>query len=176
MPQMAKQKGEKMKRIAEGLDAKKFICSAFILMLLLFFSGKTEASRCLQNSYEDNIGKSKIVMGNCPDIPLVSLSVGKDKRKEFHEKVKNQILNQINVSDLAEKEAPASIRIFMDKAGNVKNVMSRGSSGNYQLDEALVKAAYEIGSFGEVPKSLIKEAKATGIIVEFQLNKDSLAQ
>lgn len=146
----------------------------FLLLVVMFFSGKADAERCLQNSYEDNLGKPKSVMGNCLDTPLISLSTGKEKRKKFYEEAEKKILSRVNASDLPRKSTDAAVRVFMDENRKVKNVMSSGYSGNSRLDEALVKAAYEVGLFEEMPKSLVKEAKATGLIMKFQFTESPL--
>lgn len=106
-----------------------------------------------------------------PNATLVSLPIGNRKMEigppNFTDKIRTQILERLPAFALPKESLMAAVRIFMDEKGNVKKVISRGSSGNQQLDDALVKATYEIGFFGELPKDKIKEAKTTGVIIVF---------
>jgi len=107
-----------------------------------------------------------------PKAKLAEVPFGQKRNENvppsFVDTMKNKIFEKINSSVLPKKPTVALVRVFMDENGTVKNVMSRGSSGNDKLDDALVKATYEVQSFGQLPSSLKKEAKTTGVIVEFK--------
>lgn len=106
-----------------------------------------------------------------PNATLASSPISNRKMQvgppSFTDKMRTKILERLPASILPKKSFVAAVRIFMDERGSIKKVMSRGSSGNQKLDDALVKATHEVGSFGELPKNIVREAKMTGIIIAF---------
>ncbi|OGQ06141.1 MAG: hypothetical protein A3F82_04680 [Deltaproteobacteria bacterium RIFCSPLOWO2_12_FULL_44_12] len=87
---------------------------------------------------------------------------------EYLEKIWNKIMEQKPHSISTNKPLRVAVRVFMNENGDVKNVMFREPSGNDRFDAELVRTIYKIGSFGKLPKYLVKKARTTGFIFEFK--------
>lgn len=148
---------------------KPIIYSIIILSLCGFLSAEIKAESNTNKSYrpvmeaikkEDNKYKydykTPPVLGAMPS-----------KKAKYKIWMRDKVLSYLSADMWMGEPVTAVVRVFLEKNGEIRKVLSRGTSGNDRLDNDLINAVYKAGPFGAIPNSMKRDMSGAGVILEF---------